>query len=211
MSDSSTSVPQPSDSRDDPGLTRLIYGAMPLGGSWDADDPLTQEQEQVGFAALDAAEEAGYRDLDLADIYAAGKSETVVGRWLAQDPQRRQRMRVQTKAGIRIPGATAASDAPMHYRLDAAAVRVIFFTASRGHHADIGGILPGSMPPTSTTIFEEGAHIRSFKIVREGVFDSEGLYKHMVDEPAKYPGSSGCRNIRDVESDLKAVSRASLV
>ena len=88
---------------------------------------------------------------------------------------------------------------------------IIFFTASRGHHADIGGILPGSMPPTSTTIFEEGAHIRSFKIVREGVFDSEGLYKHMVDEPAKYPGSSGCRNIRDVESDLKAVSRASLV
>ena len=60
------------------------------------------------------------------------------------------------------------------------------------------------MSVTSTTIFEEGAHIRSFKIVREGVFDSEGLYKHMVDEPAKYPGSSGCRNIRDVESDLKA-------
>ena len=88
---------------------------------------------------------------------------------------------------------------------DAAAARVIFFTASRGHHADIGGILPGSMPPTSTTIFEEGAHIRSFKLVREGVFDSEGLYKHMVDEPAQYPGSSGCRNIRDVESDLKAV------
>lgn len=123
MSDSSTSVPQPSDSRDDPGLTRLIYGAMPLGGSWSADDPLTEEQEEVGFAALDAAEEAGYRDLDLADIYAAGKSETVVGRWLAQDPQRRQRMKVQTKAGIRIPGGTAAGDAPMHYRLDAATVR----------------------------------------------------------------------------------------
>ena len=123
MSDSSTSVPQPSDSRDDPGLTRLIYGAMPLGGSWSADDPLTEEQEEVGFAALDAAEEAGYRDLDLADIYAAGKSETVVGRWLAQDPQRRQRMQVQTKAGIRIPGGTAAGDAPMHYRLDAATVR----------------------------------------------------------------------------------------
>lgn len=115
--------PQPSDSRDDPGLTRLIYGAMPLGGSWSADDPLTEEQEEVGFAALDAAEEAGYRDLDLADIYAAGKSETVVGRWLAQDPQRRQRMKVQTKAGIRIPGGTAAGDAPMHYRLDAATVR----------------------------------------------------------------------------------------
>ena len=83
--------------------------------------------------------------------------------------------------------------------------KIIFFTASRGHHADIGGILPGSMPPTSTTIFEEGAHIVSFKIVSEGIFDHDGLVKYMIDEPARYPGSSGCRNLRDVESDLKAV------
>ncbi|KIY69414.1 Hydantoinase B/oxoprolinase [Cylindrobasidium torrendii FP15055 ss-10] len=81
---------------------------------------------------------------------------------------------------------------------------IIFFTASRGHHADIGGILPGSMPPTSVNIFEEGAEIVSFKIVSEGIFDREGLLDYMVDRPAKYPGSSGCRNIRDVESDLKA-------
>ncbi|KAJ3521681.1 hypothetical protein NM688_g8984 [Phlebia brevispora] len=87
---------------------------------------------------------------------------------------------------------------------------IIFFTASRGHHADIGGILPGSMPPTSTNIFEEGANIVSFKIVREGIFDHEGLVKYMIDEPAKYPGSSGCRNIRDVESDLKAVGAISI-
>ncbi|TBU48976.1 cytoplasmic protein [Dichomitus squalens] len=81
---------------------------------------------------------------------------------------------------------------------------IIFFTASRGHHADIGGILPGSMPPTSTTIFEEGANIVSFKIVNDGVFDKKGLEEHMVEKPARYPGSSGCRNLRDVESDLKA-------
>ena len=87
---------------------------------------------------------------------------------------------------------------------------IIFFTASRGHHADIGGILPGSMPPTSVNIFEEGAEIVSFKLVKEGVFDSKGLYEYMVDKPAKYPGSSGCRNIRDVESDLKAVSKTIL-
>ena len=87
---------------------------------------------------------------------------------------------------------------------------IIFFTASRGHHADIGGILPGSMPPTSVNIFEEGAEIVSFKLVKEGVFDSKGLYEYMVNKPAKYPGSSGCRNIRDVESDLKAVSQTIL-
>ncbi len=82
---------------------------------------------------------------------------------------------------------------------------IIFFTASRGHHADIGGILPGSMPPTSVSIFEEGAEIVSFKIVKEGVLDRDGLIDYMVTKPAQYPGSSGCRNIRDVESDLKAV------
>ncbi|KAG0695146.1 Hydantoinase B/oxoprolinase [Suillus ampliporus] len=81
---------------------------------------------------------------------------------------------------------------------------IIFFTASRGHHADIGGILPGSMPPTSVNIFEEGAEIVSLKIVDDSVFDKKGLYEYMVEKPAQYPGSSGCRNIKDVESDLKA-------
>lgn len=82
---------------------------------------------------------------------------------------------------------------------------IIFFTASREHHADIGGILPGSMPPTSTNLREEGAEIVSFKVVDNGIFDKEGLEQRMVEEPAKWTGSSGCRNIRDVESDLKAV------
>jgi len=88
---------------------------------------------------------------------------------------------------------------------DSKTKEIIFFTASRGHHADIGGILPGSMPPTSVNIFEEGAEIVSFKIVNGGVFDRDGLIDYMVTKPAQYPGSSGCRNIRDVESDLKAV------
>ncbi|WFD28832.1 5-oxoprolinase (ATP-hydrolyzing) [Malassezia nana] len=81
---------------------------------------------------------------------------------------------------------------------------IIFFTASRGHHADIGGILPGSMPPTSKTLFEEGAQIRSFKIVSQGVYDREGLLRLLVEEPARYPGCSGTRCFHDVESDLQA-------
>lgn len=88
---------------------------------------------------------------------------------------------------------------------DANSKEIIFFTASRGHHADVGGILPGSMPPTSVNIFEEGAEIVSFKIVSEGIFDRDGMFEYMVEKPARYPGSSGCRNIKDVESDLKAV------
>jgi 5-oxoprolinase (ATP-hydrolysing) len=67
------------------------------------------------------------------------------------------------------------------------------------------------MPPTSVNIFEEGAEIVSFKIVNNGVFDKDKLYELMIDRPARYPGSSGCRNIKDVESDLKAVSRSLLL
>lgn len=81
---------------------------------------------------------------------------------------------------------------------------IIFFCASRGHHADIGGITAGSMPPTSKTLFEEGARIKSFKIVSEGKFDRKGLERHMLEEPAQYPGCSGTRCFRDVESDLQA-------
>ena len=47
---------------------------------------------------------------------------------------------------------------------------IVFFVASRGHHADIGGISPGSMPPHSKLLVEEGAAVVSFKIVREGEF-----------------------------------------
>lgn len=95
----------------------MIYGAMALGGSWER-SPLTDDDVAVGFRALDAAVAAGLSEIDLADIYTAGKSESVVGRWLAERPGHRQKLTLQTKAGIRIPGITAADQAPMHYRLD---------------------------------------------------------------------------------------------
>ncbi|GAA6008084.1 hypothetical protein JCM11491_001875 [Sporobolomyces phaffii] len=82
--------------------------------------------------------------------------------------------------------------------------KVIFFTASRGHHADVGGISPGSMSPLATTIYQEGAKVESFKIVKKGIYDGEGLRKRLVDEPASCPGSSGSRSFGDVESDLQA-------
>ena len=51
----------------------------------------------------------------------------------------------------------------------------VFFVASRGHHADIGGITPGSMPPHSKCIQEEGAVFKSFKLVDQGKFQEEGI------------------------------------
>uniref|UniRef100_A0A2C9JMB0 5-oxoprolinase n=1 Tax=Biomphalaria glabrata TaxID=6526 RepID=A0A2C9JMB0_BIOGL len=79
----------------------------------------------------------------------------------------------------------------------------VFFVASRGHHADIGGITPGSMPPHSTSIFQEGAVFKSFKLVENGEFKEQELIKALQD-PAKYPGSKGSRNLQDNISDLKA-------
>ncbi|OKL57176.1 hypothetical protein UA08_07317 [Talaromyces atroroseus] len=82
--------------------------------------------------------------------------------------------------------------------------KILFFVANRGHHADIGGIQPGSMPPHSTELWQEGAAVESFKVVKEGKFDEPGLIEILVDIPASYPGSSGTRTLRDNIADLKA-------
>ncbi|RIB11070.1 Hydantoinase B/oxoprolinase-domain-containing protein [Gigaspora rosea] len=81
---------------------------------------------------------------------------------------------------------------------------IIFFVASRGHHADIGGISPGSMPPHSKELFEEGAAIKSFKLVSKGNFDIDGLTNVLLHEPARYPKCAGSRCLRDNIADIKA-------
>ncbi|CAH2097807.1 unnamed protein product [Euphydryas editha] len=81
--------------------------------------------------------------------------------------------------------------------------RPIFFVASRGHHADIGGLTPGSMPPHSTSLEQEGAAFRSMLLVDGGKFNEEELTEELM-KPSKYPGCSGTRNLADNLSDLKA-------
>jgi 5-oxoprolinase (ATP-hydrolysing) len=79
---------------------------------------------------------------------------------------------------------------------------IIFWVASRGHHADIGGICPGSMPPDSRMLWQEGACIQSFKLVTKGRFQEAGIRKLLV-TPAG-PGASGTRRIEVNLSDLRA-------
>lgn len=81
--------------------------------------------------------------------------------------------------------------------------KIIFFVASRGHHADIGGIAPGSMPPHSKCLEDEGAMIIAFKLVKNGQFQQDGITEILL-SPGKLPGNSGTRNLRDNLSDLKA-------
>ena len=81
---------------------------------------------------------------------------------------------------------------------------ILFYVASRAHHADIGGILPGSMPPHSRELFQEGAAITSEKLVSEGQFNEKRMIELLHTEPAKYPGCSGTRCLADNLNDLKA-------
>ncbi|CAG8255788.1 unnamed protein product [Penicillium salamii] len=82
--------------------------------------------------------------------------------------------------------------------------KIIFYVASRAHHADIGGILPGSMPPHSKELYQEGAAIKSEKLVSEGVFNEERITALLYTEPAQYPNCSGTRCLADNLNDLKA-------
>ncbi|RVW98810.1 5-oxoprolinase [Vitis vinifera] len=84
--------------------------------------------------------------------------------------------------------------------------KLVFFVASRGHHAEIGGITPGSMPPFSKSIWEEGAAIKAFKLVDKGIFQEEGIIKLL-----QFPNSDesahnipGTRRLQDNLSDLQA-------
>lgn len=56
----------------------------------------------------------------------------------------------------------------------------VFYVACRGHHADIGGSTPGSMPADSKTIFDEGAIFKSFFLVKRGWFNEAGKHDWMT-------------------------------
>ncbi|MBA7492569.1 hypothetical protein ES702_03119 [subsurface metagenome] len=81
---------------------------------------------------------------------------------------------------------------------------ILFYVASRAHHADIGGILPGSMPPHSRELYQEGAAIKSELLVSRGTFNEERITELLYDEPSQYPGCSGTRCLADNINDLKA-------
>ncbi len=79
------------------------------------------------------------------------------------------------------------------------------FVAARGHHADIGGIAPGSMPPESRTIEEEGVMIDNLLMVDEGAFREDAVRE--VLGSAKYPARNPARNLSDLRAQLAACTR----
>lgn len=79
---------------------------------------------------------------------------------------------------------------------------VLFWVASRGHHADIGGITPGSMPPGSKTIDEEGVLIDNFLLVAQGYF-REPEIKSLL-RSGEFPARNPAQNIADLKAQIAA-------
>jgi 5-oxoprolinase (ATP-hydrolysing) len=101
------------------------------------------------------------------------------------------------RGGSHLPDVTVIT--PVH---DEQTRDLIFFTASRAHHAEIGGILPGSMPPFSRNLAEEGVLIRNFKLVEAGRSREPDLKELLLSGP--YPTRAVRDNLADVSAQVAA-------
>ncbi|MGD2180322.1 hydantoinase B/oxoprolinase family protein [Lusitaniella coriacea] len=78
----------------------------------------------------------------------------------------------------------------------------LFYVASRGHHADIGGITPGSMPSHSTTVEEEGILLDNFQLVHRGEFREQELFNLLTS--GNYPARNPNQNLADLQAQIAA-------
>jgi 5-oxoprolinase (ATP-hydrolysing) len=102
--------------------------------------------------------------------------------------------------GTHLPDMTVVSPV-----FDADGRYIEFYTASRAHHADVGGLTPGSMPPHSRTIAEEGVLLPPTRIVRDGVLD-EPLLRRLLGDGA-WPARNLPQNVADLRAQLAANAR----
>ncbi|HWL89672.1 MAG TPA: hydantoinase B/oxoprolinase family protein, partial [Polyangiaceae bacterium] len=100
--------------------------------------------------------------------------------------------------GTHIPDITVVT--PVWSEHDAP--RVLFYVASRGHHAEIGGITPGSMPPFSKNIDEEGVCFDNWLLARDGRFRESETRQQL--ENAPYPSRNPDSNIADLRAQVAA-------
>jgi 5-oxoprolinase (ATP-hydrolysing) len=98
--------------------------------------------------------------------------------------------------GSHLPDITVV--APVHD--PAGALR--FFVANRGHHADVGGTAPGSMPPDSTRIEDEGVVLSAFRLVHRGQFDEQALLQSLT--AGKHPARRPADNVADLRAQVAA-------
>jgi 5-oxoprolinase (ATP-hydrolysing) len=104
------------------------------------------------------------------------------------------------KGGAHLPDVTVIM--PL---FDDSGKEVLFYTAARGHQADIGGKTPGSLPPDSRDIHEEGALIEPMRLVHHGVFAHDDLYRLLT--TAQFPARNPMQNIADLQAQVAACTR----
>lgn len=105
------------------------------------------------------------------------------------------------RGGSHLPDITVIS--PVHYFDESANKHVLAnFVACRAHHAEIGGTTPGSMPPFSKCLADEGVLIRNFKLFEKGQAKYEQLKSILESGP--YPSRSPQDNIRDIQAQVAA-------
>lgn len=95
-------------------VSRIAYGCMKIGGTWDH-APISSEVETTARDTVAAALDCGINFFDHADIYTAGKSETLFGRILKSTPGLRDRIVLQSKVGIRFANDAYSSGEPARY------------------------------------------------------------------------------------------------
>ena len=102
--------------------------------------------------------------------------------------------------GTHIPDVTVITPV-----FDDAGQAILFYLGSRGHHADIGGITPGSMPPRSSVIEEEGVLIDNFRLVRDGKFAESEVLELFTS--GRYPARNPSQNIADLKAQIAACEK----
>ena len=80
--------------------------------------------------------------------------------------------------------------------------KMLFWVASRGHHADVGGISPGSMSPNATSIDQEGVYIDNFKLVDHGRFREKDIAALLTG--GRFPARNPLQNINDLKAQIAA-------
>ncbi|MCC6007146.1 MAG: hydantoinase B/oxoprolinase family protein, partial [Rhodobacteraceae bacterium] len=88
---------------------------------------------------------------------------------------------------------------------DDAGGEILFWVASRGHHADVGGLAPGSMTPLATSVEEEGILIDNLRLVAGGRFREEALREVLTDHP--WPCRNPDQNVADLRAQVAANAR----
>jgi 5-oxoprolinase (ATP-hydrolysing) len=102
--------------------------------------------------------------------------------------------------GTHLPDVTVVTPV-----FDEPGAEILFFVASRGHQADIGGLTPGSMPPDSKTVEEEGVLIDNVMLVEQGRFLEQEMVALL--RSGKYPARNPAQNIADLKAQIAACEK----